>query len=117
MTSSDSWSRLKILPKIFMTRSSFKMNEEHLLNLAIKARLENRECGYLSRRGRQNPSSAPNKWQSKWFVLYQNLLFYYDNVNSTIPQGVYFLESCYLLRSPVKNGKDGEKLVSYQRLN
>lgn len=97
---------------MLMTRASFKVNEDHLLSLAIKARLENRECGYLSRRGGQDPSSSPHKWQLKWFVLYQNLLFYYDNVNSTKPQGVYFLESCYSTRSTTKNSKDGEKLVS-----
>jgi hypothetical protein len=108
----ESWSPLKNLPTILMTRTSFKVNEDHLLNLAIKARLENRECGYLSRRGGQDPSSSPNKWQLKWFVLYQNLLFYYENVNSSKPQGVYFLESCYPTRSQAKNSKDGEKLVS-----
>ena len=112
MASSDSWSTIKNLPNMLMTRASFKVNEDHLLSLAIKARLENRECGYLSRRGGQDPSSSPNKWQLKWFVLYQNLLFYYDNVNSTKPQGVYFLESCYSTRSTTKNSKDGEKLVS-----
>lgn len=112
MASSDSWSPLKNLPTILMARTSFKVNEEHLLNLAIKARLENRECGYLSRRGGSDPSSSPTKWQLKWFVLYQNLLFYYENVNSTKPQGVYFLESCYSSRSTTKNNKDGEKLVS-----
>ncbi|CAF0748514.1 unnamed protein product [Rotaria sordida] len=119
MASSDSWSPLKNLPTILMARTSFKVNEDHLLNLAIKARLENRECGYLSRRGGSDPSSSPNKWQLKWFVLYQNLLFYYDNVNSSKPQGVYFLESCYASRSPAKNSKDGEKLncfsISYVR--
>jgi hypothetical protein len=112
MASSDSWLPLRNLPTIFMTRASFKVNEEHLFNLAIKARLENRECGYLSRRGGQDPSSSPHKWQLKWFVLYQNLLFYYENVNSSKPQGVYFLESCYSSRSAAKNSKDGEKLVS-----
>jgi hypothetical protein len=112
MASSDSWSPLKNFPTILMARTSFKVNEDHLLNLAIKARLENRECGYLSRRGGPDPSSSPHKWQLKWFVLYQNLLFYYDNVNSPKPQGVYFLESCYSSRSPAKNSKDGEKLVS-----
>ncbi|CAF3979882.1 unnamed protein product, partial [Rotaria sp. Silwood2] len=110
MASSDSWSPLKNFPTILMTRTSFKVNEDHLLNLAIKARLENRECGYLSRRGGPDPSSSANKWQLKWFVLYQNLLFYYENVNSPKPQGVYFLESCYASRSPAKNSKDGEKL-------
>lgn len=113
MASSDSWSPLRNLPTILMARTSFKVNEDHLLNLAVKARLENRECGYLSRRGGQDPSSSPNKWQLKWFVLYQNLLFYYENVNSTKPQGVYFLESCYVSRVAAKNSKDGEKLVSH----
>ncbi|CAF0902526.1 unnamed protein product [Adineta ricciae] len=119
MASSDSWLSIRHLPAILMTRTSFKVNEEHLYNLAIKARLENRECGYLSRRGGQDPSSSANKWQLKWFVLYQNLLFYYENVNSSKPQGVYFLESCYSSRSTAKNSKDGEKLncfsISYTR--
>ncbi|CAF1352074.1 unnamed protein product [Rotaria magnacalcarata] len=119
MASSDSWSPLKNFPTILMTRTSFKVNEEHLLSLAIKARLENRECGYLSRRGGSDSSSSPNKWQLKWFVLYQNLLFYYENVNSPKPQGVYFLESCYASRTTPKNSKDGEKLncfsLSYTR--
>ncbi|CAM4810531.1 unnamed protein product, partial [Rotaria magnacalcarata] len=112
MASSDSWSPLKNFPTILMTRTSFKVNEEHLLSLAIKARLENRECGYLSRRGGSDSSSSPNKWQLKWFVLYQNLLFYYENVNSPKPQGVYFLESCYASRTTPKNSKDGEKLLN-----
>lgn len=112
MASSDSWLPLKSLQTMLTTRTSFKVNEEHLLNLAIKARLENRECGYLSRRGGQDPPSSSNKWQLKWFVLYQNLLFYYENVNASKPQGVYFLESCYSSRLLAKNGKDGEKLVS-----
>lgn len=117
MPISDSWSPLKNLPTLLMSRTSFKVNEDHLLNLAIKARLENRECGYLSRRGGPDSSSSQNKWQLKWFVLYQNLLFYYENVNSSKPQGVYFLESCYASRSPPKNTKDGEKLVSLFRLD
>ena len=115
MASSDSWSPLRNLPTILMARTSFKVNEDHLHNLAIKARLENRECGYLSRRGGQDPSSSPTKWQLKWFVLYQNLLFYFENVNSTKPQGVYFLESCYSTRSTTKNSKEGEKLVSKEK--
>ncbi|CAF1324688.1 unnamed protein product [Rotaria sordida] len=95
MASSDSWLPLKSLQTILMTRTSFKVNEEHLLNIAIKARLENRECGYLSRRGGsgQDPSSSsPNKWQ---------------------------LKCCYSSRSTTKNSKDGEKLncfsISYTR--
>ena len=112
MASSNSWLPLKNLPTIFTTRTPFKINEDHLFNLAVKARIENRECGYLLRRGGQDSSSSPNKWQLKWFVLHQNLLFYYENVNSTKPEGVFFLESCYSSRSPTKNSKDGEKLVS-----
>ncbi|CAF1593454.1 unnamed protein product, partial [Didymodactylos carnosus] len=110
--SSDYWSPLKNWPLI-MQRTSFKINDDHILNLAIKARLENRECGYLYRRcgsNQDSSSSSSAKWQLKWFILYQNLLFYYENVNATKPQGLYLLETCYSARVAPKNNKDGEKL-------
>lgn len=34
----------------------------------------------------------------RFFLLYQNLLFYYDHEHSARPTGVIFLEGCYVER-------------------
>lgn len=95
-----------------MQRGACKvLNEAHLNSIASKARLHNRECGYLWRR-----SDTTSKWLgTKWYALYQNLLFGYENVNSTKASCVILLESAYCQRiiSNVKNTKEGDiKLVS-----
>ena len=66
-----------------MQRNSCKINESHLNTIALKARMDNTECGYLWKKS----SDGPGKWQMKWFALYQNMLFYYENVNCVKPQG------------------------------
>jgi hypothetical protein len=94
-----------------MQRNGCKINEAHINTIALKARLDNRECGYLWKRS----TDSAAKWQIKWFALYQNFLFYYENVNSTKPLGLILLESCYCNRivANTKNTKEGEiKLVS-----
>ena len=97
-----------------MQRGACKvLNEAHLNSIASKARLHNRECGYLWRRAAADSTS---KWLgSKWYALYQNLLFGYENVNSTKASSVILLESAYCQKiiTNVKNTKAGEiKLVS-----
>ena len=93
-----------------MQRNNVKINESHINTIALKARLDNRECGYLWKRS----YDLGEKWQMKWFALYQNFLFYYENVNSTKPLGLILLESCYCnkILTDNKNTKKGEiKLV------
>ena len=93
-----------------MQRNGFKINETYINTIALKARLDNRECGYLWKRS----ADSGGKWQYKWFALYQNLLFYYENVNSTKPIGLTLLEGSYCNRivTNTKNTKEGEiKLV------
>ncbi len=93
-----------------MQRNGVKINESHINTIALKARLDNRECGYLWKRSNE----ISEKWQIKWFALYQNFLFYYENVNSTKPLGLMLLESCYCnkILPDTKNTKKGEiKLV------
>ncbi len=86
------------------------LKKAHINTIALKARIDNRECGYLWKRS----TDSNNKWQNKWFALYQHFLFYYENVNSTKPLGMILLESCYCNRivADTKNTKEGEiKLV------
>jgi hypothetical protein len=47
-----------------MQRSGLKiLNETHFNTIALKARLDNRECGYLWKR---SVDSSGGKWQNKW---------------------------------------------------
>lgn len=95
-----------------MQRNGCKINEAHINTIALKARLDHRECGYLWKRS----NDSGGKWQTKWFALYQNFLFYYETVNSTKPLGLILLEGCYCNRivTNTKNTKEGEiKLVNF----
>ncbi|GIY47983.1 hypothetical protein CEXT_187691 [Caerostris extrusa] len=65
-----------------------RFNEIQLLHLAEKALHDSCKRGYLFKRTSDN-----NKWQLRWFVLYQNLLFYYENDQSTRPSGAIFLRA------------------------
>ncbi|XP_031638575.1 ras-specific guanine nucleotide-releasing factor 2-like isoform X2 [Contarinia nasturtii] len=102
-----------------------RVNDNQLLHLADRATYDHSMRGHLQKR-----TSDCNRWQMRWFVLYQNLLFYYDNENSTKPSGIIFLEGSYCERlttppscvgSPVaKSSQKEEKLqhcftISYRR--
>ncbi|KOB73200.1 Uncharacterized protein OBRU01_11098, partial [Operophtera brumata] len=46
----------------------------------MKRKKSTKHAGYLHKR-----SSDNTKWQLRWFVLYQNMLFYYESENNTRP--------------------------------
>lgn len=88
-------------------QKGIRINETQLLYLANKARHENTHCGYLHKK-----SSDTGKWQLRWFALYQNLLFYYENDTTPKPSGVALLEGCYcerLVTPAPSKGKENEK--------
>jgi hypothetical protein len=88
-------------------QKTIRINESQLLHLASKARAENTIHGYLHKK-----SADSGKWQGRWFALYQNLLFYYENDNSQRPSGVALLEGCYcerLITPATVKGKESEK--------
>ncbi|GFO14569.1 ras-specific guanine nucleotide-releasing factor 1-like [Plakobranchus ocellatus] len=90
-------------------QKNLRISEGQLLYLANKGRVENSICGYLYKR-----SADMAKWQQRYFVLYQNVLFYYDNETSTRPSGVALLEGAYCDRiiAPVAiKGRETEKQV------
>lgn len=66
---------------------SLRMNELQLLALSEKALHDNGLRGYLFKRTNEN-----SKWQLRWFIIFQNLLFYFENENGGRPSGVIFLE-------------------------
>lgn len=67
-----------------------RMNEIQLLALSEKARNDNGLRGHLYKRTSEN-----SKWQMRYFVLFQNLLFYFENETTTKPSGLIFLEGSY----------------------
>ena len=90
-------------------QKAIRLNESQLIYLASKGRQEGGISGYLYKK-----SADTGKWQLRWFALYQNLLFYYENDSTHRPSGVCLLEGCYCERlvTPTVKGKENEKQVS-----
>ncbi|XP_065577423.1 ras-specific guanine nucleotide-releasing factor 2-like isoform X1 [Artemia franciscana] len=97
-----------------------KVTESQLLMLAERARYDAALAGPLYKR-----TADGTKWQSKWFTLYQNLLFYSEIEHSSRPSGVIFLEGSYCDRLIITGSKTSkpasEKMycfaVTYRREN
>ncbi|ESP05612.1 hypothetical protein LOTGIDRAFT_102993 [Lottia gigantea] len=92
-------------------QKGIRINDGQLLYLAGKAKQENTICGYLYKK-----SSDTGKWQLRYFILYQNFLFYFENDTATRPSGVAILEGSYCDRAitstTASKGKDLDKQVS-----
>ncbi|MEQ2218759.1 hypothetical protein XENOCAPTIV_007740 [Xenoophorus captivus] len=74
---------------------SVRYNEGHALFLSAVARKEGTKRGYLSKKTAEN-----SRWSEKFFALYQNVLFYFENEQSARPAGIYLLEGCTCERTP-----------------
>lgn len=96
-------------------QKSVRYNEGHALFLSVVARKEGTKRGYLSKKTAEN-----SRWHDKFFALYQNVLFYFENEQSARPAGIYLLEGCTCERAPAPKisaaGKEAlEKQVSWGR--
>ena len=92
-------------------QKGIRFNDGQLMYMAAKARQENTISGFLCKK-----SSDLGKWQSRWFVLYQNLLLYFESENSTRPSGVALMEDCNCDRVFDPSGsrlRDSEKQVGF----
>ncbi|XP_017287771.1 ras-specific guanine nucleotide-releasing factor 2 isoform X3 [Kryptolebias marmoratus] len=76
-------------------QKSVRYNEGHALYLSVAARKDGARRGYLSKRSTEN-----SRWTERFFALYQNLLFYFENEQSARPSGIYLLEGCTCERAP-----------------
>lgn len=76
-------------------QKSVRYNEGHALHLSGIARKEGTKRGFLSKKTTEN-----SRWTEKYFALHQNLLFYFENEQSTRPSGIYLLEGCTCERAP-----------------
>ncbi|XP_060555505.1 ras-specific guanine nucleotide-releasing factor 1-like isoform X3 [Ruditapes philippinarum] len=90
-------------------QKNIRFNESQLIYLVSKARRENSNAGFLYKK-----SSDTGKWQQRYFLLYQNLMFYFENETSSRPLGVILLEGSYCERiiTPLK-GKESEKQMTW----
>ncbi|KAG6804539.1 ras-specific guanine nucleotide-releasing factor 2 isoform X6 [Apis mellifera caucasica] len=85
-----------------------RVNDSQLVMLSEKANYDHSLSGYLHKR-----TADSTKWQLRWFVLYQNLLFYYENETCSKPSGVILLEGCYCDRLITAKGKEPDKQNIY----
>lgn len=76
-------------------QKSVRYNEGHALYLSVVARKEGSKRGFLSKKTTEN-----GRWAEKYFALYQNVLFYFENDQSARPSGIYLLEGCTCERAP-----------------
>ncbi|CAH2049615.1 unnamed protein product, partial [Iphiclides podalirius] len=101
---------MMLSPKI---QRSVRVNDGQLIALSDRAQYDHSQAGYLHKR-----SSDNTKWQLRWFVLYQNMLFYYESENNTRPTGVLLLEGSYcerLSKSPMERNASFCFTISYRR--
>ncbi|XP_071775244.1 ras-specific guanine nucleotide-releasing factor 2 [Centroberyx gerrardi] len=91
-------------------QKSVRYNEGHALFLSVVARKEGTKRGYLSKKTAEN-----SRWHEKFFALYQNVLFYFENEQSARPAGIYLLEGCTCERSPApKMSTTGKEALEKQ---
>ncbi|KAG7300104.1 hypothetical protein JYU34_015643 [Plutella xylostella] len=90
-----------------------RVNDGQLVALSDRAQYDHSQAGYLHKR-----SSDNTKWQLRWFILYQNMLFYYESENSGRPTGVLLLEGSYCERvsnKPMERNSSNCFMISYRR--
>uniref|UniRef100_A0A3Q2XHU0 Ras protein-specific guanine nucleotide-releasing factor 2b n=1 Tax=Hippocampus comes TaxID=109280 RepID=A0A3Q2XHU0_HIPCM len=91
-------------------QKSVRYNEGHALFLSAVARKEGTKRGFLSKKTAEN-----SRWHDKFFALYQNVLFYFDNEQSARPAGIYLLEGCTCERAPApKMSTTGKEALEKQ---
>ncbi|XP_029998494.1 ras-specific guanine nucleotide-releasing factor 2 isoform X4 [Sphaeramia orbicularis] len=91
-------------------QKSVRYNEGHALFLSAVARKEGTKRGYLSKKTAEN-----SRWHDKFFALYQNILFYFENEQSARPSGIYLLEGCTCERAPApKMSTTGKEALEKQ---
>ena len=90
---------------------NLRMNELQLFALSEKALNDNGLKGYLYKR-----SSDSGKWQCRYFVQFQNLLFYYESDSTPKPSGVIFLEVSYIEKVTPQQSSRSSSQVSHSPL-
>ena len=71
---------------------SLRFDEQQLVDLAAKARVQGTKRGYLHK-----SDSKLKKLTQRYCCVFSNLLFYFECESCTKPLGVVFLEGCTCL--------------------
>ena len=75
--------------------------EDQFHVLASKAKCRATKCGYLYKKsGKKAADAQAVRLQKRWYVLYYNLLFYYESETSPKPLGVIIVEGCACRKFP-----------------
>lgn len=69
--------------------SSVRYDEQQLVDLAAKARVQGTKRGYLHK-----SDSKLKKLSQRWCCVFSNLFFYFESESCPRPLGVVFLEGC-----------------------
>lgn len=72
-----------------MPAFSIRFDEQQLLDIAAKARVQSCKKGYLHK---SDPKLK--KLTQKWCCIYQNMFFYFESESVPKPLGVVLLEEC-----------------------
>lgn len=87
-----------------------RVDEGQLLLLGTRARTDHSIAGNLYKKSSDNV-----KWKQRWFTLYQNLLFFYENDSTLKPLGVILLEGCYSERQAPPKLKEDKQVSKRQK--
>ena len=77
------------MSKIKMPAFAIRFDEQQLLDMAAKARVQSSKKGYLHK---SDPKLK--RLTQRWCCIYQNMLFYFESESVPKPLGVVLLEGC-----------------------
>ena len=77
------------MSRIKMPTFSVRYDEQQLLDIAAKARVQSSKKSYLHK---SDPKLK--KLTQRWCCVFQNMLFYFESESVTKPLGVVMLEGC-----------------------
>lgn len=77
------------MSRIKMPAFAVRFDEQQLLDIASKARVQSYKKSYLNK---SDPKLK--KLTQRWCCIYQNMLFYFESESVPKPLGVVLLEGC-----------------------
>ena len=77
------------MSRIKMPTFAIRYDEQQLLDIAAKARVQSSKRSYLHK---SDPKLK--RLTQRWCCVYQNMLFYFESESVTKPLGVILLEGC-----------------------
>ena len=78
------------MSRIKMPTFSIRYDEQQLLDMAAKARVQGCKKSYLHKA----VDPKLKRLSQRWCCVYQNMLFYFESESVTKPLGVVLLEGC-----------------------